>query len=403
MERIVIIGAGHSAVEAALTLRKKGWKHDICILSQESALPYQRPQLSKGYIDGSVLEEKLALKQREIYNKNNIEIKLGTKAIKINRSRRIIETSKNENIPYSHLIIATGTRPRPLTISGSDLLDVNYLRSLDDAKKIKSKLAAGKRLLVIGAGYIGLELAASATKLNCKVTVVEAEKRVLARVTSEVVSTFFQNLHRAHGIAIKLNTNIQTIHKVSSGFEAIMSDATTIEFDTIVVGIGVLPNTQLAEESGLVCSNGIVVNERAQTSDPLIYAIGDCSNHPNKFYQKQIRLESIPNALEQARVAAANICGSPSSYNSIPWFWSNQYNVKLQTVGLSEGYEEIVVRGTPADNVFCVFYLKDKRLIAMDAINSSADFLKAKTHILNKNTITTAQLTETSKAWFEPA
>lgn len=401
MSNVVIVGGGHAAAEASVTLRKNGWEGGICIVSEEAVAPYHRPPLSKGFVNGSVKDEQLQLKKSTLYEQHNIEIKLGARAVEIDRKQKYVELNTGECLHYSHLILATGTRPRKLKIPGTDLLNINYLRTIEDAKRIKELVRQDARLLVIGAGYIGLELAASASKMGAQVTVVEAQGRVLARVTSERVSEFYFDLHKAQGVEIRLNTGVTSIEKNNNCYQATLNDGTAIQFDAVVVGIGVIPNIELAEQCGLDCDNGVVVNNKTQTSDPCIFAIGDCSNHPNTFYQKRVRLESVPNALEQAKVAASLICGGTASHDALPWFWSDQYDVKIQTAGLSEGYEEAIIRGKPENKSFCVFYLKDRRIIAIDAVNSPADFIKSKAFILNKTPVSISVLENTSKPWFE--
>lgn len=394
-------GLQHAASEAAIQLRRIGWEHGICIVSEEAFAPYHRPPLSKGFLTDSVEHEKLKLKKDDIYKKNNISLKLDTEIVEIDRSEKCVKTRSGECIAYSELIIATGARPRKLNAPRFSLSCIHYLRTLSDAEKIKDNVQSGAKVLIIGAGYIGLEVAASAKKLGAMVTVVEAQNRILARVTSDFVSNFFTDLHRKEGVDVVLDTSIETIEEQGDCFIAKFNNNAAVEFDMMVVGIGVLPNTELAARCGLQCDNGIVVDEHTQTSDPAIYAIGDCSNHPSHHYKKRIRLESVPNAMGQAKVAASMITGTVASHQSLPWFWSDQFDVKIQTAGLFEGYEKTVIRGNPKDKSFCVFYLIDDCIIAMDAINSPADFMASKAFIANKTPVSVEKLSNTAAPWFK--
>jgi 3-phenylpropionate/trans-cinnamate dioxygenase ferredoxin reductase subunit len=401
MNSVVIVGGGHAAAEAAIALRIQGWEGDIKLISDEDVLPYQRPPLSKGYFHNTVTSAQLLIKKQALYEKANVDVMLGLSVVAIDRLSQAITVSSGAIIGYSQLIIATGAQARMLNIPGAELPCVSYLRTLNDANNIIANIKKNSHLLVIGGGYIGLEIAASARKLGARVTILESFERVLSRVTNEQMSGFYQSLHKDNGVDLKLNTGIEEIHATEDGYVATLNDGSNINFDHTVVGIGVIPNTGLAEAAGLECDNGIVVNEYTLTSDPSIYAIGDVSNHPNEFYARNIRLESVPNAMEQAKVAAANICGKPKIHNSFPWFWSDQYNVKLQTAGLSQGYDETIVRGDMAQKKFALFYLKEGKIIAVDAINSPKDFMKAKALIPQGLTVSKDKLADITKNWFD--
>jgi 3-phenylpropionate/trans-cinnamate dioxygenase ferredoxin reductase subunit len=391
MKSVVIIGASHAAVEAVSTLRKKGWSGKIVLVGDETPLPYHRPPLSKAYLQDAISEEKLLLRNEQFYQDSDVTLMLGRRAESINRDAKTIKLNNigdagtgSEIVAYDKLIIATGTRARLLPIEGADLPSVHYLRTKDDADIIKANMVSGKKMLLIGAGYIGLEIAASAVKSGCDVVVVELADRVLARVTSPEVSEFYQRFHTEQGVDIRLNTAVQKLEAAGSAYSATLDNGETVEFDSVVVGIGVLPNVELAEEAGLKCDNGIVVNAFGATGDEDIYAVGDCSKYHSVIYDRDIRLESIPNANGQARIAAAAICGEKVAYNEVPWFWSDQYDIKLQTAGLFDGYDEAVVRGDVAENKFSVFYLKAGRVLAVDAINSPMEFMIAKKLIVAK-------------------
>ena len=399
-ENVVVVGGGHAAAEVVVALRQKGWQGKIYMISDESQLPYQRPPLSKDFLNGVLSEERLLIKNPKLYEKADCQVMLNCRVTDIDRDQQQVALSNGESLYYDHLILATGTRARKLPIPGADLPCVHYLRTLNDVKVIQPKLKQGARVLLIGGGYIGLEIAASARKSGCEVTLLEAQERVLARVTCETMSEFYQNLHRGHGVDIRLNTIIESIAESDTGYLATCTDGSEIEFDCAIVGIGVLPNVELALNADIECDNGIVVDEYTRSSDHKVYAIGDCSNHPSALYNKRVRLESVPNAAEQAKTVASAINGNLVPYTALPWFWSNQYDIKLQTAGLSHDYDDIVVRGDVAQGKFCIFYLKDQHIAALDAINSPADFMKAKAYIADKISVDKTELADESKVWF---
>jgi len=384
VQNVVIIGASHAAAEAISTLRKSGWSGSITLVGDEKELPYQRPPLSKAYYKGELAAEKLAIKTPEFYDTANVDLYLGRRAESINRSDKSVTLDGGELVVYSHLIIATGTRARYLPVEGGDLPCIKYLRTLSDVDNIKKSLKPNAKLLIVGAGYIGLEVAASAIKQGAKVTVLEAMDRVLARVTSPVISEFYQAMHHQEGVEIQLNVVLDKFEQESGTVSAVLSNGEKLEFDFAIVGIGVIPNVEIAEDAGIECENGIVVDEFTRTSDPCIYAVGDCSNHPNQIYNRRIRLESVPNAVAQAKTAAKSICGEDITYNQLPWFWSDQYDVKLQTAGLLEGFDDYKVEGDIASRKFSVRYFKNNKLIALDALNSPAEFMKAKKLIVSE-------------------
>ena len=386
MGAVVIVGASHAAAEAVTTLRRKGWEGDILLVGDEEYLPYQRPPLSKKYFNDELGAEQLFIKNPEVYNKARVDQRLGWTAKAIDRSGKTLSLENarghTETIDYEKLILATGTRARMLPVPGADLPQIHYLRTKSDVDGIKSALSPSSRLLIVGAGYIGLEVAASAVKQGMKVTVVEAMDRVLARVTSPAISEFYQRIHSEEGVDIRLSTALQGFESSGSGITAVLGldegGSERLQADAVIVGIGVLPNVELAEAAGLTCDNGIQVDEFCRTSDPDIYAVGDCCNHPSFIYERRLRLESVPNAVDQARTACQAICGEDQPYDQVPWFWSDQYDVKLQTVGLLQGFDQQVVRGDSSGRKFSVFYLKGGRLIAMDALNSPLEFITSK-------------------------
>lgn len=382
MKNVVIIGASHAASEAIASLRRLGWENKITLIGEETALPYQRPPLSKAYLKGDVGQHQLALKKDDFYEKFNVDLKLGQRATEIQRDNQTVQLESGEVVNYDYLILATGTRARQLPVPGADLPQIKYLRTLADVDAIKQYIKPDAKLLIVGAGYIGLEVAASAVKQGVQVRVIEAMDRVLARVTSPEVSEFYQSVHREEGVEIRLGTALNKFEQQGDHCIAELGDGEQLPFDCAIVGIGVIPNIELAEQAGLACDNGIVVDKFTQTEDPAIFAIGDCSNHPNFIYDRRIRLESVPNAIGQAKTAAGVICGSAEAYDQLPWFWSDQYDIKLQTAGLLQDYDEAVVEGDVSARKFSVSYFKAGQLIALDAINSPMEFMQARKSIV---------------------
>lgn len=389
MTSVVIIGASHAAAEAISTLKKKGFDGTVTLIGDEEFLPYQRPPLSKKYFNDEVSLEQLFIRGPATYDDYGVVQKLGLKAESIDRDNKQVLLSNGEQIAYDKLILATGTRARQLPVTGAELEQIKYLRTKSDVDAIKQLAVKGSRLLIVGAGYIGLEVAASAVKNGVSVTVLEAMDRVLQRVTSPLISEFYQAVHARAGVDIRLETTVTEFAPTTNGVQATLGNGDTLEFDCAVVGIGVLPNSELAESAGIECENGILVDEFCRSSDQDIYAVGDCSNHHNYIYDRMLRLESVPNAMGQAKTAALSICGENTRYDEVPWFWSDQYDVKLQTAGLCQGYDQIVVRGQGSDGKplsddgdtkpkFAAFYLQEGRLLAVDAINSPAEFMISK-------------------------
>ena len=362
------------------------------LIGDEPYLPYQRPPLSKKFLEGDFEESRLYVKPEAFYEQQNIECHLDDRALLIDRDKRQVATEAGEFFDFNRLIIATGASPRKIDIPGVDAEGVYELRTMRDSLDLRARLTAQSKVVIIGAGYIGLEVAATARTIGASVTVVETADRVLSRVTGPEMSRFFQNLHRGEGVDIRLGESVaafETENGALSGCRLVSGEV--LPATIALVGIGVAPNVRLAEEAGLPVDNGIVVDEYARTSDLHIFAIGDCSNHPSPLLGRRLRLESVPNALEQAKTAAATICGKDMAYDQTPWFWSDQYDVKLQTAGLCESYDQVLFRGEPEDRKFSATYLKDGVLIAIDAINSPADFLPAKKLIADKARIDRAK------------
>lgn len=380
LQRIVIVGAGQAACELAFSLRKEGFSGTITIVGQEAYPPYQRPPLSKAFLAGTASLESLYLRPLSSYDKAGIELRLGASVVSIDRSGKLLHLADGAALAYDKLVLATGGEARQLTGLESVSASVFSLRSIDDILHLRSAFLPDRHLLLIGGGYVGLEVAAVAVAQGLKVTLVENAPRLLARVAAPEISAFYATLHQTRGVDIRLNTSIVTAETASSGVgvSVSLSDGTTVVANMIVVGVGLVPNVTLASAAGLAVDDGIVIDEHTRTSDPDIMAIGDCANHYNAFAGRRMRIESVQNAIEQARVAAANLCGKPDSLSITPWFWSDQYHLKLQMAGLSHGYDQAVMRGQMASESFMCFYLKQGKLIAADAINRPADFMHAR-------------------------
>ncbi|WP_246128518.1 NAD(P)/FAD-dependent oxidoreductase [Pleionea sediminis] len=392
----LIVGGSHAGAQLAISLRQMGWQGRIKIISEEAYLPYQRPPLSKALLAGKQELENVYIRPETLYEKQNIEFALKTRVAKINRKAKTVETQTGEIISYDKLALCTGARVRKLEICGTDLAGIHYLRNFADVSRIKGELDSPKKIFIVGGGYIGLEAAASLKQLNHEVTVVEAAGRVLQRVTAPQVSNFFHAKHHQQGVSIVTNKQVAEFLGNNKVVEKVVcTDGTVFEADLVIVGIGVRPNEELAAQAGLKTNNGIWVDEFAQTDDPDIVAAGDNTNHPNKLLDTRLRLESVPNAMEQAKAAAASICGKPTEYASLPWFWSDQYTIKLQIAGLNTGYDQVVLRGDPADgnDSFVAWYLKGGKLLAADCINRPKEFMFAKQLLAKKIDVKPEQLT----------
>ncbi|WP_411740611.1 NAD(P)/FAD-dependent oxidoreductase [Pseudomonas sp. BF-R-19] len=403
METVLIVGAGHAAGELATSLRQGGFEGRIVMVGAENHLPYQRPPLSKAYLSGEVQAEALYLKPQTTYDKAGVEFIGSTLVEAINRSTKTVTLSDERTLRYDKLALTTGGRVRRLSIAGAKEAEgsnnFHYLRTIEDVRRISPQFQAGKRLVIIGGGYVGLEVAAVAIKRQLHVTVLEGAPRVLARVTAPVMSAFYEQVHREAGVELHTGVAVEGIELTPTGdavTAVLCSSGLRIPADLVIVGIGLLPNVELAEIAGLVVDNGIVVDEFAQTSDPDIVSAGDCTNHPNPILGRRIRLESVPNALEQARTAAATICGKHRPHNSMPWFWSDQYDLKLQMVGLSEGYDQVVLRGDPAKRSFIAFYLKDGNVIAADSVSRPVEFMSCKRLVTERAEVAPSVLADES-------
>ncbi len=373
MDRVIIIGAGQAGGQAAASLRQQTYKGEILLFGDEPHPPYQRPLLSKQYLSSEEEQERIFLRAEAFYLKHKITLRLGESIEKISPNVNSVTTSTGEQIRYRDLILALGSRPRTLTIPGSDLRGIHYLRTLDHVDVIKSEMLAGKKLVIIGGGYIGLEVASVAVKIGLDVLIIETEDRILKRVTTEEMSAFYHQLHVDRGVQICLNTSIASFSG-QENLEGVVCGDKVVPADMVIVGIGIVPNTKLAQAAGIACDNGISTDEYCRTSIDNIYAAGDCTHHPNPILGRRLRLESVPNAMEQAKVAASNILGKNKAYAAVPWFWSDQYEHKLQMVGFSTDGQEQCLRGDKAAKTFAIYYFRDQRLVAVDAVNAPADF-----------------------------
>lgn len=380
---LVVVGTGHAGSELAIAARHNGWAAPIVLVGEENTLPYHRPPLSKGMLVGTSDEASLAIRPLAAYEAAGVALRLGARLEAIDPRARSITLESGETLRYAKLALCLGGRPRPWSCVGMESAakpsNLHYLRNLQDAKRIQADFAPGKRLVVIGGGYVGLEVAASAIKLGLQVTLLEQQERVLARVAGRQMSAFFEDVHRTEGVRLRTSTMVARVTLDSGKIVALETeDGERIEADVVVAGVGMLANVESAVSAGIADAGGIPVNEHARTRDADIYAAGDCTVQHSSIYARTLRLESVHNALEQARAAAAHLCGKPRANNSVPWFWSDQYDLKLQLVGLSHGYDQCVVRGDPASRSFSALYLRGETLLAVDAVNRPIDFMAAK-------------------------
>ena len=375
-----MIGAGQAAIQCIETLRKNGFGGRIDLVGEEIHLPYQRPPLSKKYLAGELAADRLTLRHPNYFDEQRITRHLGCRAVSIDRSASKVTLDDGQTLEYDALVLATGSLPRKLGLPGSDLAGVHSLKDIADADRVRSEIHPGRRAVIIGGGYIGLETAATLRHLGMEVTVLEMADRVMNRVVAEPVSRYFEAEHAGHGTQLLLRCSVTALHGDASGRVcAVETAAGRIEAPLVIVGIGVIANDTLARSAGLACENGIIVDEYCRTSDPVIYAIGDCSNHPSLRYGRRVRLESVDNAFEQGTTAALNILGQTQPHDRVPWFWSDQYHHKLLIIGLSQGHDRVVLRGNPKDHAFSCCYLKnDGELLAIDTVNQAKDQMAAR-------------------------
>lgn len=376
---IIIVGSSHAAAQTSVSLRQGGWEGDITVIGEETVLPYHRPPLSKDFLSGQKDIDEILIRPAESYSSASITMRLGERVGAIDRKSKTILTDAGHELSYDKLVLATGARVRKLPVAGEGLEGVYYLRDTADVLRIKEHASRARSAVIIGGGYIGLETAASLRKQGLEVTVLEAMPRVLQRVTAPQLSKFYKRVHSEEGVTILENVIASEVKKDGEGLCVLTACDKALSADFVIIGIGVIPNIELAEAAGLKLGNGIAVNEFCQTSDPDIYAAGDVTWHYNPIYGTHVRLESVPNATEQGKVIAAHINGAPKPYHSLPWFWSDQFDLKLQIAGLSNGFDDVVIRGDiETGRSFAAYYFKGAQFIAVDAVNAPRDFMFGK-------------------------
>lgn len=382
-EVFVVVGASHAGCQLAESVRKTGWQGKIVVVGEESHLPYHRPPLSKDFLSGKKEVDNILIRPQALYEKLSIEYLLGKRVTSIDRDKKCVLLCDGQILNYDKLGLTTGARARKVNIPGSDKEGVYYLRNVDDIERIRPHVAVDKKVVIVGGGYIGLETAASLRQLGMDVTVIEMMPRILQRVTAPELSEFYMRAHREEGVTIVTNSAVKRIEGESLPTAVVCQDGRSFPADLVIIGAGIEPNVELAMEAGLEVKNGIVVDEFAQTSDSDIVAAGDCTFHYNPTYDRWLRLESVQNATDQAKTAAASVCGEQKSYNELPWFWSDQYDMKLQIAGLSEGYDDLVIRGDSENSrKFAAFYFKGEDLLAIDAVNMPPAFMIGKKLLL---------------------
>jgi 3-phenylpropionate/trans-cinnamate dioxygenase ferredoxin reductase subunit len=394
-ERIVIIGAGQSGAQAVATLRAEGFAGEVTLVGDEPFAPYQRPPLSKAYLMGTMERERLFLKPDAFYTEAHCTLRLGVAATAIDRTTKTVKLSDGKSLGYDKLLLATGSRVRNIKCVGAELAGIHYLRGISDVDALRAVFADGARLAIVGGGYIGLEVAAVAAKLGIKVTVFEALDRLMARAVSPPVSAFYEQVHRAAGVKVLLNTGVDAFEGEGK-LQAIRAAGKSHPADVALVGIGIVPNVELAREAGLDCDDGIVVNaQSAVAGDAAIFAAGDCTRHIGRE-GIALRLECVQNAIDQAKHAALSMLGKPNAYREVPWFWSDQYDLKLQIAGLARPTDQLVVRGNPDARKFAVFHLREGAVAAVEAVNAAPEYLVGKRLIADGAKIAPDRLADTA-------
>ncbi|MBA8909934.1 NAD(P)/FAD-dependent oxidoreductase [Aminobacter ciceronei] len=389
--RIVIIGAGQAGMQVASSLRQNGFGGDLVLIGDEQQLPYQRPPLSKAFIKRQVEPAGLLLRSAAALAEQRIDLLIDSRVTRIDRDAQLVQTN-DRTVGYDYLVMATGARARNLQVPGSNLAGVMSLRSISDALTFRSALECAHQVAIVGGGFIGLEVAATAAAMGKSVTVIEGADRVMARAVAPLVSSWLEAMHSSMGTRILKGHAVASLGGCSRVQSVRLTNGDEVRADLVLVGVGGVPNVEIAKDAGLECPNGITVNEFGQTSDPRILAAGDCTLHPNRFAGGEFRLESVQNAIDQAKTVAGALLGDPKPYDSVPWFWSDQGSVKLQTTGLPIGTESYVTRGDPESGRFTVFHLKGGRVIAADSINSPADHMCARRLVAANHAVTAETL-----------
>ena len=395
---VLIVGGGHGGAQAAIALRQNGFAGTVAIVGEEPELPYERPPLSKDYLAGEKPFERMLIRPAAFWNEREVTMLLGQRVIDVDPAAHTVRTASDEELGYGKLIWATGGHPRQLTCRGHDLIGVHAVRTRADVDRLIGELGDTREVVVIGGGYIGLEAAAVLTKLGKQVTVLETLDRVLARVAGGPLSRFYEAEHRAHGVDVRLGVTVECIEEACGRATGVrLATGEVFPAQIIVVGIGIVPAVEPLLAAGATGDNGVAVDLRCRTSLPDIFAIGDCAAHANAFADgATIRLESVQNANDQARLVARGIAGQPGEYHAIPWFWSNQYDLKLQTVGLSIGFDDLVIRGDPVTGSFSLIYLKQGRVIALDCVNRIKDYVQGRALVVQRTTADRAALADTA-------
>lgn len=397
---VIIVGTGHAGAQAAVALRQQGFTGSILMIGEELHLPYERPPLSKEYFSGEKTFERILLRPEQFWQDKKIDLKLGQRVIQIDAQSHRILTQQNYEYHYNKLIWATGGKPRRLSCEGAALEGIHYIRNREDVDRINQELDRVQKCVIIGGGYIGLEAASALRKINRDVTLVEGQSRVLARVAGPIISDFYQQYHQKKGVKLYLGQGVDYLEGDQGRVHTvILANGTRIATDMVIVGIGLNPEVNVLVEAGAAFSNGIETDRRCRTSLVDIFAIGDCANHENFFADGQrIRLESVQNANDQAMIVTKEILDKGEDYAAVPWFWSNQYDLKLQTIGLSIGYDQEILRGEPDSGSFTVIYLREGKIIAIDCVNRPADFIQGKAIIQQSIYIPIEQLSDHSQA-----
>jgi 3-phenylpropionate/trans-cinnamate dioxygenase ferredoxin reductase component len=395
---ILIIGGGQAGAQAIDTLRREGFGGRLVLVGDELELPYQRPPLSKKYLSGEMAADRLVFRHRSFYDEHRVELKLGRRAVRLDAAARQVELGDGEKLTYDRLLLCLGAESRRLTCPGATLQGVHYLRGLTDVPPIQAGFRPQARVVIIGGGYIGLETAATCRKMGCEVSVLEMADRIMNRVVAPSVSQYFAQEHRTNGVNIICDMRVVRLEGAARVERVVCADGSSHAADLVIVGVGAVATTELASEAGLACDNGVVVDEYCRTSDPSIYAAGDCTNHPSPRFGRRVRLESVDNAFEQAKTAALNLLDRPVVHDRVPWFWSDQFDNKLLIVGLSQDYDRQVLRGDPASRSFSVCYLKGRELLALEAINHSKDYMAARKLIAERALLNPEKLADSGLA-----
>lgn len=379
---VLIVGGGQGGAQTAISLRQLGFAGSIAIIGEESELPYERPPLSKEYFAGEKTFERLHLRPATYWSEKQVTLLTGEVVVRIDSDTRTVRTASGRALEYGVLVWAAGGSPRRMTCQGADLAGVHAVRSRADIDAILGELPDANRVVIVGGGYIGLEAAAVLRKLDKAVTLLEAQDRLLARVAGPALSRFLETEHRVHGVDLRLGQGVDHLDGVDRVTHVVLTDGTRLAADLVIVGIGITPNAEVLAAAGAEVTNGVDIDSRCRTSLPEVFAIGDCANQVDRCSRgERVRIESVPSASDQATTVARELTGQGRDHDALPWFWSNQYDLKLQTVGLANGYDEEVVRGDPASRSFAIVYLRENRIIAVDAVNAAKAFMQGRAWI----------------------